>query len=297
MLIPIALSAVLMQQTPVPPGPPDGQGRVVFVGTDVPGGLDKDGDGQITREEFAAPINDRFARMDINSDGSLSTEELTSGHGGMGSGSEGASGRVVRVLDGDETASVRIVRVPDGHGPHGSAGMPRVEIRRVDGGEEGVRIGRLDSHTRVVVGAPGADVRREIVVQGSPAGAVSWTATPRVDGPTGRIELRRMDGPGGDHTIVLHGGPDGTASFIGALAEAEPSSRVEILRMGGPEGATTLDTDSDGKISEAEFSAPLREAFARMDADRSGFIEAGERGSGNSEVFVHRIETGPGGED
>ena len=31
----------------------------------------------------------------------------------------------------------------------------------------------------------------------------------------------------------------------------------------------------------------LREAFARMDADRSGFIEPGERGSGDgTEVFV-----------
>ena len=83
----------------------------------------------------------------------------------------------------------------------------------------------------------------------------------------------------------------------GPRSEGGPGERIEIRRVGGPGGDNDLDTDNDGKISEAEFGAPLREAFARMDADRSGFIEAGERGSGNSEVFVHRIETGSGGED
>ncbi len=304
MLSLIALSAALLQQPPVPPAPSEGQGRVVFVGTDVPGGLDKDGDGQITREEFAAPMNDHFARMDANSDGRLSTEELTSGHGVMGSGGEGPG--------------VRVVRVPHGHGPHGVAGMPRVEIRRVDGREEGVHIERLDGHTRVVVGAPGADGRREIVVHGGPEGPDGtpgaevrretwgeWVARrghqpgrgPDSGSLPPRIEFRRAEGPGGDHQVMVFSSPEGGAQPGGALDEGGSVQRIEVVRVGGTGGENDLDADNDGKISEAEFSAPLREAFARMDADRSGFIEAGERGSGNSEVFVHRIETGPGGED
>ena len=105
-------------------------------------------------------------------------------------------------------------------------------------------------------------------------------------------------GAGGEREIVVHGGPGGHAMMAGDHAEGGPGERIEIRRMGGSGGEHDLDVDNDGRISEAEFSAPLRDAFARMDADRSGFIEAGERGAGHgAEVFVHRIETRPNGED
>lgn len=108
-------------------------------------------------------------------------------------------------------------------------------------------------------------------------------------------------GPGGEREIIIRGGPGGPgahAMMAGGHPEGGPGERIEIRRVGGPGGPNDLDTDNDGKISEAEFTAPLREAFARMDADRSGFVEAGERGSGHgSEVFVHRIETRSGGAD
>ena len=69
-------------------------------------------------------------------------------------------------------------------------------------------------------------------------------------------------------------------------------TRIEVRQMGGPGGHGDMDKDGDGKISEAEFTGPLREAFLRMDADRSGFIEEGERGGdGDVRVFTHRIET------
>jgi Ca2+-binding EF-hand superfamily protein len=38
-----------------------------------------------------------------------------------------------------------------------------------------------------------------------------------------------------------------------------------------------LDTDNDGKVTEEEFLAPLREAFQRMDEDRDGALDDGER--------------------
>ncbi len=242
MLTLIALSAALLQQTPTPSAPPEVHTRVMVMGADGPGGLDKDGDGQITREEFAAPMNDHFARMDANGDGRLSTEELTAGHAAMAGGEH----------------DVRIIRAPGGHG---GPGVRHFELRRPHpGGEGGAHAEHGEERTMVFVG-------------GEP-------------------------GAGGERRIVIHRGPGGPAPvWAGAHAAGGPGEHIEIRRM-GPGGENDLDADNDGRISEAEFTAPLREAFARMDADRSGFIEAGERASGHgSEVFVHRIETRQNRED
>ncbi len=229
MLTLIALSAALMQQTPAPPAAsPQVHTRVMVMGPDGPGGLDKDGDGQVSRDEFSAPLNDHFARMDANSDGRLSTEELTAGHGAMAGGDH----------------DVMIMRGPGGRG---GPGVHRFEMRRPHpGGEAGARAEPGEGRVMVSSGEPGGH---------------------------------------GAHGTAPHG-------------EGGPGERIEIRRMGGPGGAHDLDADNDGRVSEAEFSAPLREAFTRMDADRSGFIEAGERGSGHgAEVFLHRTEPRRNGED
>lgn len=256
MLTLIALSAALLQQTPAPPAPPEVRTRVMVMGADGPGGLDRDGDGQVTREEFAAPMNDHFARMDANSDGRLSAEELAGGHAGMGGGEHDI--RIMRGPGGGGDHEVRVIGGPEG------PGIRHFEMRRaLPGGEAGAHAehgGDGEARTMVFVGG--------------------------------------LTGPGGEREIVIHGGPGGPAMWGGPHGEAGPGERIEIRRVGGPGGENDLDTDNDGKISEAEFTAPLRDAFARMDADRSGFVEAGERGSGNGrEVFVHRVETRSGGED
>ena len=300
MLTLIALSATLMQQTPappVPPAPPEVRTRVRMMSADGPGGLDKDGDGQVTREEFAAPMNDHFARMDANSDGRLSTEELSAGHVGMA-----GEGHDIMVM----------------HGP-GGPGERHVEMRRVDGGEPGVRVERVVTQTIFVDGEPGADGRREIVIHSGPGGpdgppgAEGRRETRREwsvrrgqqpgggDGSAGappRIELRRVDGPGSEPRVMVFSGPEGLAELVGGPGEGGPGQRIEIMRVGGPDGENDLDSDKDGKISEAEFSAPIREAFARLGVLLQGFIEAGERGSGDgTEVFVHRIEMRQNSED
>lgn len=260
MLTLIALSAALLQQTPAPPAPPEVRTRVMVMSADGPGGLDKDGDGQITREEFAAPLNDHFARMDANSDGRLSTEEQAAEHGAMAGGEHD-------------------VIVRRGHGGPGGPGVRHFEMRRPHpDGEAGVHAEHSEggSHEVRIVRSPGDHAgpggeRTMVFVGGEP-------------------------GAGGERRIMIHGGPG--AEWTGAHAEGGPGEHVQIRRISGPGGENDLDTDNDGKISEAEFTAPLREAFARMDADRSGFVEAGERGSGHgAEVFVHRIETRSGGED
>jgi hypothetical protein len=222
MLTLIALSAVLMQDPPAPPAPPEGHARVMVMGPHGPGSLDRDGDGQVSREEFAAPMNDHFARVDKDGDGRLSAQELSAGHGAGG--------------------DVMLFR----NGPAGEAGVHRFEMRRPHpGGEDAVR-----------------EVR-EIIVH-----SAGGRAMPH----------------------VIHGGPHQGAPG--------GDSRIEIRHMGGPGDHADMDKDGDGKVSEAEFISPLREAFARMDADRSGFIEDGERGGdGDVRVFTHRIETRGGDED
>ncbi|HYD26866.1 hypothetical protein [Brevundimonas sp.] len=222
MLTLIALSAALLQEPPAPPAPPEVHTQVMVVGSHGPGSLDKDGDGQVSREEFAAPLNDHFARMDTDGDGRLSTEELSGGHGPDGDGN-------MMIFRG---------------GPDGAPGAHRFEMRGPGSGE------------------PGAREEHEIII-------------------------RRAGGHG--MPMMIHGpGHHGTGG----------EARVEIRHMGGPGDHGDMDKDGDGKISEAEFTGPLREAFARMDADRSGFIEEGERGGdGDVRVFTHRIETRDGDED
>lgn len=104
-------------------------------------------------------------------------------------------------------------------------------------------------------------------------------------------------GPGGglDRTIFI-GGPDGPGGAEGATrflirrGEGEGGPPA-VFRMGDGGGPDDLDKDKDGKVSEDEFLAPMRDAFRRMDKDSSGSLETGEHGLGsNVHVFTRRIE-------
>lgn len=216
MLTIIALSAILMQDPPAPPPAPQRETRFAFVtsGDGAPGRLDTNEDGEVTREEFSAPLNDAFAHMDRNGDGLLTGDELP------------------RMMGGHEDMTVM-----RGPAPH------RFEMRRP--------------------GAPG--------------------------GP--EIEFRRE----GDRTIILSDGGEPGQMILERHEGMPANRRVEAIHIGGP-GHARLDTDGDGKVSEAEFMAPLREAFTRADKDGSGFIEEGERGEGDVQVFTHRIERREGAE-
>lgn len=179
------------------------------------------------------------------------------GDGRLSTG-EMASGHGLIGEGGDH--EIRILRGPGGHGGGDGPGVHRFELRRDHPGREpGDHASQREERTMVFVG-------------GEP-------------------------GAGGGREVFVLGGPGGHAAMAGAEWDGGPGERIEIRRMGGPHGEDNLDADGDGRISEAEFSAPLREAFARMDADRSGFIEEGERGAGRSEVFVHRFETRSDSED
>lgn len=78
-----------------------------------------------------------------------------------------------------------------------------------------------------------------------------------------------LAGAAGAQVFTLRrSGSDGEATVL----EGPGRSQIFVRRV-GPGGSESMDADGDGKVSEAEFLAPLREAFQRMDADRDGFIE------------------------
>lgn len=163
---------------------------MVLGGPGGQGGLDRDGDGYVTREEFLAPMTAAWERLDAEGAGRVSAEALA---GGVRSGEDGD--RHIFVFRSGE------------HGP-----------LRWDG-EDGP----------VIIERGGRD------------------------GET-RIEVRR----------TARGGPEG-------------EHRAPRVMMLG-EGQGNMDTDGDGRVSEAEFLARMSQAFRRLDADGSGYLEDGEHG-------------------
>lgn len=186
----------------------------------------------------------------------------------------------------------REVRIVRGDGPEG--GPARLDkdgdgfITReeyVDPTHEAFRVLDRNNDGRISTEelAEGRRTARLILGGGSPGGAVF------MGGPGGPGGLRVLggpdgpDGPGeGMRFMIRRGGPD----------DGPDGGPAAFVRMGDGEGPGDLDKDKDGKVSEEEFLAPLREAFRRMDKDGSGGLEAGEHGSGsNVRIVTRRIET------
>jgi len=101
------------------------------------------------------------------------------------------------------------------------------------------------------------------------------------------VHIITREGPGGPGgpgmPMMFHGGPGGPGVQIftsrsgpdGGPMPGGPG-QVFVRRFGGPDGPGEMDKDGDGKVSQDEFLAPLREAFGRMDADHDGFLDEGE---------------------
>lgn len=138
MLTLIALSAALIQEPPAPPAPPappEAHTRIMVMGPHGHAAMDRDGDGQVTRDEFTTPMNEAFARMDKDGDGRLSGEELPARHG--------PGEHDMMILRGGEPGMHRFeMRRPDGPGAPGE----RHEIViRGPGGEGGPQVFHFDS--------------------------------------------------------------------------------------------------------------------------------------------------------
>lgn len=316
MLTALSLAAALSAQSqatpPSPPTPPGArvESRVMVLGGPG-GGLDKDSDGQITREEFAAPMNDAFGRMDTNGDGRLSDEEMKAGHGGP----DGGGNMVFTRHPGpDGDGNVTFMRHPGPGGPEGPGGpgMHSFEVRRESvNGEETVRVftrgengemteveGGLEgmtlpdgAHVRMMPGGGenvriftrGADGERtEVIGDGNQEITIVTRGGPGGGHPMpmgdGRVMVFTNDDGPGEHRVEVRtmGGPGGAEWH--AVGPGMP--RMQMHRIGGPDGAGDMDKDGDGRVTEEEFLAPMREAFRQMDADHSGAIDAGEHGEG-----------------
>jgi hypothetical protein len=163
---------------------------MVLNGPGGEGGLDRDGDGYVSREEFLRPMMTAWARIDAEGAGRVSAEALAEGVGGAD-----GDGHVFMFRSGED-------------GP--------MEWHREDG---------------------------PVIIERS-AGE---------DGET-RVEVRR----------IVRGGASG----------AEHGPRIMMLG----DGSGAMDTDDDGRVSEAEFLARMGETFRRLDADGSGYLEDGEHG-------------------
>ncbi len=187
-------------------------------------------------------------RMDANGDGVVTREEFTAPMGG-------AFDR----LDADRDGRLTAEEMTAGHA--GSDGEPRAVFMM---GGRGAPEGPL---------GPGVHV---------------FTSRMSVPGGSGERDIRivrRDGGPGGAGLpMIIHGegGPDGDAqvfTFRSAGSEGGPGrSQIFVRRFGGPDGPGAMDRDGDGRVSQEEFLAPMREAFQRMDADGDGFLDDGEAG-------------------
>ena len=117
---------------------------------------------------------------------------------------------------------------------------------------------------------------RRVMMFGGPGGP---------GGPGEReVHIITRDGPGGPGMpMMVHGGSGGPGVQIftsrsGPDGGPPPHGpgQVIVRRFGGPDGPGEMDRDGDGKVSQDEFLAPLREAFGHMDADHDGFLDEGE---------------------
>lgn len=96
------------------------------------------------------------------------------------------------------------------------------------------------------------------------------------DGGPGVMMLDGRRGAGGNAEVFLihRDGPEGGPA--GRPGGGPGQNQVFVRRFGGPDGPGEMDKDADGKVSQAEFLAPMIDAFTRMDADGDGFLDDGE---------------------
>lgn len=233
MLTLLALSAALTLQDPPapPPGPPPPEMHMMMIGgPDGPGHLDRDGDGQISRDEFSAPLNDAFSRMDKDGDGRLSHEEMAAAHGSMGE-------------DGHD---MMLMRHPGGPGEDG---VRRFEFRRGD--PEAGPGERRDERVMVFTGAPDGAGEHRIEIRDAD-GHGDPVIVDGAEGNSVRVEIRRMGGAGGhDEMDRNHDGKISEDEFLTPMREAFGQ----------------MDADHSGFIEEGEHGAdgPVRVVTRRVE--------------------------------
>ncbi|MEZ5945097.1 MAG: hypothetical protein R3C18_27230 [Planctomycetaceae bacterium] len=240
-----------------PPGPPrgprEGEGGPMFRGPALMQILDKNKDGQLSREELAAAA-EAFGELDRNDDGQLDMRELMGGPPqGFGPGQGPGFGRGPFAgrppMEGDGPPPRDGFRPPrEGDGPR-PEGAPRDGDRpRPEAGEgrNGYRPPRDGDRPRPE-GAPRDGERR-------PEGPPRDGDRPRPEGPPRDGDRPRPEGAPRDGERRPEGGPprDGDRP-------RPPFSADEAFGR--------MDQDKDGFISQEEAPERMRENFGRIDAN------------------------------
>lgn len=261
-------------QTAEAPAAPGAEVRreVVVIQGGGPGKMDANGDGEITREEFMAPHGEMFSRMDKNGDGKVTAEEMQAMHP-PGGGHRGPGGRDVMIFRGG----------PQAGGPvwvEGAPGEQRVEVRMMGPG---------GGHGAMDKDADGFVSRAEFdAAHAEMFGKLDTDKDGRVSDAEMKARHEAMmagHGPGGPGRMMVMGEPGGDGSHVfihrrgGEAGEAAGEREVRVVRI-ERSGGDGMDKNKDGRISMNEFLAPMKEAFREMDADRNGYLDAGEGGHG-----------------
>lgn len=281
MLTSLSLVLAMASGQAAEPAPSPEPHHQVFVAEGGPT-RDADGDGFVSRDEFTSPLAEAFARLDKDGDGRLSQEERQAAQGEMRVRRPGRpmAWRHARARHGDAGTHAFIVEragdgdariMIDGRPPEGGT---RFEILTPEGGtsRNGVPM-ILRRH-----GEQGDGERRTVIVERDGDGPPKVIVNGReVDGAEADAAMRRMEGGlDGPRVFMRRPGPGGHAMLLGGRDGERGEVFVHRIDSSGDGG---LDKDGDGKVSEEEFLAPMREAFREMDADRSGALEDGERGA------------------
>jgi hypothetical protein len=206
--------------------------RVVVMGG--PGGHMQIGDEGLTREAFLAHHQDMFARLDADSNGVVTREEMAAMHAGMGHG-PGMEGRSpgTMVFRGDDGEVIEL----DGNGEWSSEdGSRRIVVRRRGPGDGPLVI---DGETIDIEGGDGGE--RRIVI--------------RRRGPDGEtVDVHDGHGPHGApgeagerHVMVFRHSAEGGL-------DADGDGRWSFDEMAAPlrEHFNQLDANGDGFVDAAE---------------------------------------------
>lgn len=191
-------------------------------------------------------------RLDADGDGVVTREEFSA-----------PMGSAFDRLDANDDGRLTTEELAAGHGEGGPG--HRVMMMGGPGGPGGPGVQVFTSRMGGPGGPDGPGVHI-ITREGGPSG----------HGAPGMMMFGGPGGPGGDVQVFTFrsGGTEGGPAHMGP--QGPGSHQVFVRRFGGPDGPGEMDKDGDGKVSQEEFLAPLREAFGHMDADNDDFLDEGE---------------------
>lgn len=196
--------------------------------------LDADKDGNISSAEFLKEQQERFARRDANGDGRITAEELVNGRRGRAASPDDRADRYIKRFDADGDGKVTSAEVESGQ-------REWVQKRDKDGD------GRLSSGE-----APRFFSRR--------AGAQRAAETVEAAIERGLRRFKALDA-NGDGSIEK---PE--------MITAETERRAYRMRR----AMHRLDADRDGKVTIEEFVAQAKDRFTTLDLDSDGRITAAD---------------------